>query len=37
MSEQEVRLTFRSGGWGLVFLFVVIAGIVTWAVAPAIF
>ena len=37
MSEQEVRLTFRSGGWVLVLLFVVIAGIVTWAVAPAIF
>ncbi len=36
MSEQEVRLTFRGGGWVLVLLFVVIAGVVTWAVAPAI-
>ena len=37
MSEPDVRLTLRSGGWVLILLFVVIVGVVAWAVAPAIF
>ncbi len=37
MSDPEVRLTLRSGGWVLILLFVVIVGVVAWAVAPAIF
>ncbi len=37
MSEPDVRLTFKAGGWVLVLLFVVIAGVISWAVAPAIF
>jgi hypothetical protein len=36
MSEQNVRLTFRGGGWVIALLAFVIIAIITWAVAPAV-
>ncbi|MBC8201685.1 MAG: DUF3179 domain-containing protein [Planctomycetes bacterium] len=36
MSEQNVRLTFRGGGWVLALLAFVILAIIAWAVAPAV-
>ena len=36
MSDRTVRLTFKSGGWVLVLLGIVILAIFTWAVAPAV-
>jgi len=36
MSEQNVRLTFRGGGWVLALLAFVILAIIVWAVAPAV-
>ncbi len=36
MSEQNIRLTFRGGGWVLALLAFVILAIIAWAVAPAV-
>ncbi|MDP6542301.1 MAG: DUF3179 domain-containing (seleno)protein, partial [Phycisphaerales bacterium] len=37
MNDQNIRLTFRSGGWVLVISAIVLIGVVIWAVAPAVF
>ena len=36
MSEPDVRLTLRGGGWVLVLMALVTVGIVGWAIAPAV-
>jgi hypothetical protein len=36
MSEQNIRLTFRGGGWVLALLAFVILAIIAWAIAPAV-
>lgn len=36
MADQSVKLTFRSGGWVLVLLGIVILSIIAWAIAPAV-
>ena len=36
MSDPNVRLTLKGGGWVLVLMALVIIGIVGWAVAPAV-
>ena len=36
MNEQPIRLTFRNGGWVLLMTGVVLAGILIWAIAPAV-
>ncbi len=37
MSDQNIRLTFRDGGWVLVMTGIVLLGVFVWAVAPAVF
>jgi len=37
MTDQQIRLTFRGGGWVLVMTGIVLIAIISWAVAPAIF
>jgi hypothetical protein len=37
MNDQQIRLTFRNGGWVLVMTGVVLLGVIAWAIAPAIF
>ena len=36
MSEPDVRLTFKGGGWVLVLMGVVTVSIICWAIAPAV-
>ncbi|MDP7008870.1 MAG: DUF3179 domain-containing (seleno)protein [Phycisphaerales bacterium] len=37
MTDQQVRLTFKDGGWVLVMTGIVLLGVIVWALAPAIF
>ena len=37
MTDQQIRLTFKGGGWVLVMTAIVLSGFIAWAIAPAIF
>ena len=37
MTDQNIRLTFKGGGWVLVMTAIVLSGFIAWAIAPAIF